>query len=110
VNPAIEALFYEYLRMAGDDKATAAILTLADVLAPAAKTEIVAVPASDGRLLTVEQAGKRLNLSSRLVYKKCLTGELRPIKIDRTVYVPLTEIERYEAVDEPHIGSAGSSR
>ena len=51
----------------------------------------------DGRLLTVEQAGKRLNLSSRPVYKKCLTGELRPIKIDRTIYVPLTEVEPYEA-------------
>lgn len=95
--PAIEALFYEYLRVAGDDKATAGILTLADVLAPAANTEIVPVPALDGRLLTVEQAGKRLKLSSRLVYKKCLIGELRPIKIDRTIYIPLTEIERYKA-------------
>lgn len=95
MNPAIEALFYEYLRVAGDDKTTAAILTLADVLAPAVKTEIATVPAPDRRLLTVEQAGKRLNLSSRLVYKKCLTGELRPIKIDRTIYIPLTEIERY---------------
>jgi hypothetical protein len=98
MNPAVEALFYEYLRVAGDDKATAAILTLADVLAPAAKTEIVPVPALDGRLLTVAQAGKRLNLRSRPVYKKCLTGELRPIKIDSTIHIiPLTEIERFEA-------------
>jgi len=34
MNPAIEALFCNYLRVAGDDKPTAAILTLADVLAP----------------------------------------------------------------------------
>ena len=44
-----------------------------------------------------EEAGKRLNLSSRLVYKKCLTGELRPVKIDRRIYIPVVEIERYEA-------------
>ena len=55
------------------------------------------MPALDGRLLTVEQAGNRLKLSSRLVYKECLTGELRPIKIDRTIYIPLTEIARYES-------------
>jgi hypothetical protein len=45
--------------VAGDDRATAVILTLADMLVPAAKTEIVFMPALDGRLLTVEQAGKR---------------------------------------------------
>ena len=47
-------------------------------------------------MLSVEEAGKRLNLSSRLVYKKCLGGELRPVKIDRRIYIPLAEIERYE--------------
>ena len=41
MNPAVEALFHEYLRAAGDDKTTAAILTLADVLAPSPRTEIV---------------------------------------------------------------------
>lgn len=97
MNPTVEALFYEYLRAAGDDKPTAAILTLADVLAPVPMTEIVPSPAVDSRLLSVEEAGKRLNLSSRLVYKKCLTGELRPVKIDRRIYIPVTEIERYEA-------------
>jgi len=96
MNPTIEALFHEYLGVAGDDKATAAILTLADVLAPSPRTEIVSAPAVDSRLLSVEEAGKRLNLSSRLVYKKCLTGELRPVKIDRRIYIPLSEIERYE--------------
>jgi hypothetical protein len=96
MNPAVEALFHEYLRAAGDDKTTAAILTLADVLAPSYRTEIVPRPAADGQLLSVEQAGKRLNLSSRLVYKKCLGGELRPVKIDRRIYIPLAEIERYE--------------
>lgn len=93
----IEALFYEYLRVAGDDKPAAAILTLADVLAPSPRTEIVPAPTVDSRLLSVEEAGKRLNLSSRLVYKKCLTGELRPVKIDRRMFVPLSEIERFEA-------------
>ena len=97
MNPTVEALFYEYLRVANDDKPTAAILTLADVLAPTLRTEIVPAPATDSRLLSVEEAGKRLNLSSRLVYEKCLTGELRPVTIDRRIYVPLTEIERYEA-------------
>jgi len=96
VKSEIEVLFYEYLRVAGDDKPAAAILTLADVLAPSPRTEIVPAPAVDSRLLSVEEAGKRLNLSSRLVYKKCLTGELRPVKIDRRIYIPLSEIERYE--------------
>jgi hypothetical protein len=96
VNPAVEAAFNEYLRVAGGDKPTAAILALADVLAPTPRTAIVPAPAVGNRLLSVEEAGKRLNLSSRLVYKKCLTGELRPVKIDRRIYIPLTEIERYE--------------
>jgi len=96
VKPEIEALFCEYLRVAGDDKPAAAILTLADVLAPSPRAEIVPAPAVDGRLLPVEEAGKRLNLSSRLIYKKCLTGELRPVKIDSRIFIPLSEIERYE--------------
>ena len=96
MNPAVKALFHEYLRVAGHDKTTAAILTLADVLAPSPRTAIVPRPAADGRLLSVEQAGERLNLSSRLVYKKCLGGELRPVKLDRRIYIPLAEIERYE--------------
>lgn len=97
VKPEIEALFHEYLRVAGDNKPVAAVLTLADVLAPPPRTEIVPAPAVDSRLLSVEEAGKRLNLSSRLVYKKCLTGELRPVKIDSRIYIPRTEIERYNA-------------
>jgi len=96
MNPSIEALFHEYLQVTGEDRTTAAILTLADVLAPSPRTEIVPSPAADGRLLSVEEAGKRLNLSSRLVYKKCLTGELRPVKIDRRIYIPVVEVERYE--------------
>jgi excisionase family DNA binding protein len=97
MNPTIKSLFHEYLGVAGDDKATAAILTLADVLAPSPGTEIVPSPAADGRLLSVDEAGKRLNLSSRLVYKKCLTGELRPVQIGRRIYIPVVEVERYEA-------------
>jgi len=88
VKPEIEALFYEYLRVAGYDKPAAAILTLADVLAPSPRTEVVPVPAVDSRLLPVEEAGKRLNLSSRLIYKKCLTGELGPVKIDSRISSP----------------------
>ena len=72
MNLVVDALFHEYLRVAGDDKITAAILTLADVLAPSPRTEIVHSPAADGRLLLIEEAGKRLNLSSRQVYKKVL--------------------------------------
>lgn len=75
---------------------TAAILALADVLALTPRTEIVPTPAVGNRLLSVEEAGRRLNLSSRLVYKKCLAGQLRPVKIDRRIYLPLTEVERYE--------------
>ncbi len=96
MNPAVKALFHEYLRVAGHDKTTAAILTLADVLAPSPRTAIVPRPAADGRLLSVEQAGERLNLSSRLVYKMCLGGELRPVKLDHRIYIPVAEIERYE--------------
>ena len=96
MNPAVEAVFNEYLRVTGGDKPTAAILALADVLALTPRTEIVPTPAVGNRLLSVEEAGRRLNLSSRLVYKKCLAGQLRPVKIDRRIYLPLTEIERYE--------------
>jgi len=35
--------------------------------------------------LLVEETGKWLSPSSRLVHKKCPTGELRRIKIDRTI-------------------------
>jgi hypothetical protein len=97
VNPTIKALFHQYLAVAGDDKITAAILTLADMLTPSTRTELVPSPAADSRLLSVEEAGRRLNLSSRLVYKKCLTGELRPVQIDCRIYIPVVEIERYEA-------------
>ena len=76
--------------MAGGDRATAAILTLADVPAPAAGTEIVPVPALDGRWLTIEQADKR----SRPATKKCLTGELRP---SRSTAPAFAEIERCKA-------------
>jgi len=96
MNPAIESLFRHYLQVTGDDKPTAALLVLADVLTPVPGIEIGPVPFVDGRLLSVEQTGKRLNLSSRQVYKKCLTGELRPVQIDRRIYIPLTEIEHYE--------------
>jgi len=97
MNPAVKALFCNYLRVAGDDKPAAAILTLADMLAPLPRTEIVPAPVVDSRLLSIEEAGKRPSLSSRLIYKKCLTGELRPVQIDRRIYVPVAEIERYEA-------------
>ena len=96
MKPEIGALFREYLLVASDDKPAAAILTLADVLAPSPRTETVPAPAVGSRLLSVEEAGRRLNLSSRLVYKKCLTGELRPARIARRIYIPLSEIERYE--------------
>ena len=95
MKPEIEALFCAYLRVAGNDKPTAAILTLADVLAPGSGTEMALV--DERRFLTVEETGKRLNLASRLVYQKCLVGELRPVKVGRTIYIPAAEIERYEA-------------
>jgi hypothetical protein len=52
---------------------------------------------ADPGLLTVEQAGKRLKLTSRLVYKKCLTGYLQPVRIGRRIYIPVAEVERHEA-------------
>jgi hypothetical protein len=47
--------------------------------------------------LVLSYQEQRRSDGGRLVYKKSLTGELRPAKIDRRIHMPVIEIERHEA-------------
>jgi hypothetical protein len=98
MNPEIESLFHEYLGMGGCDATSAAILTLADVMmAQAGGTALVpATPVTAGHLLSIGEAAKRLNLTSRMIYMMCLSGELHPTRIDRALFIAVHEIERFE--------------
>ena len=95
VNATIVALFTDYLNLTGGDHAAAAGLVLADALI--AKTpEPVIVEPEDCRSYTVKDAARRLNLSSKQVYQKCIAGQLRSFKAGRAIRIPIEEIERFE--------------
>lgn len=95
MNPAIEALFYGYLRVAGDDKPTAAVLVLADVLSRPTPEPIIIEP-DDRHTLGVKEAAVRLGMNSKKVYQMCLAGKLRCVRIGGRVRIPVEEIQRYE--------------
>ena len=96
MNTAIEALFYEYLRVTGDDKPTAALLTLADMLTREPPEPMIVEP-EDCCSYTAKEAAGRLNLSSRQVYQMCLAGELRCYRAGRSIRIPIDEIARFES-------------
>lgn len=98
LNQAIETLYYDYLRVTLNEKFTAALLVLADVLVASRSTALVptAPNVAPAGLLTIAEAAKHLGLTSREVYEQCLNGRLRPTKIGQTIYVPAAEIDRYQ--------------
>lgn len=92
MNAEIEALFAEYLLEAKDPVA-AAVLTLAERLSQPTPEPII-VETGDNGSLTVKDAAARLNLSSKKVYRMCLGGELRCIRVGGRIRIPVEEIER----------------
>ena len=93
MNTEIKTLFDEYLLEAKDPVA-AAVLVLAERLSQPIPEPIIIEPDDDGSV-TVKEAASRLNLSSKKVYQMCLGRELRCIRADGRIRIPVEEIERH---------------
>ena len=93
MNTEIKTLFDEYLLDAKDPVA-AAVLVLAERLSQPIPEPIIIEPGDDGSV-TVKEAASRLNLSSKKVYQMCLSRELRCIRADGRIRIPVEEIERH---------------
>jgi excisionase family DNA binding protein len=92
MNVAVNILYAEYLDHTGGDKAAAASLTLAAVMAETGgKT-----PPS--MALTVAEAARRLNVTRQTVYQMCQSGRLRSFRpgTGRALRIPLEAIEHCE--------------
>ena len=92
MNAAVNALYAEYLDHTGGDKAAAASLTLAAMMAETGgKT-----PPSTA--LTVAEAARRLNVTRQTVYQMCQSGRLRslPARHRPALRIPLEAIEECE--------------
>jgi len=92
MNAAVNALYAEYLEHTGGDKAAAASLALAAMIAESGgKT-----PPSSA--LTVAEAARRLNVTRQTVYEMCQSGRLRSFRAGngRTLRIPLEAIEACE--------------
>jgi len=92
MNAAVNALYAEYLEHTGDDKAAAASLTLAAMMA---ETGGKTPPTS---ALTVAEAARRLGVSRQTVYQMCQSGRLRSFRpgTGRLLRIPLEAIEQCE--------------
>jgi excisionase family DNA binding protein len=95
MNAAVNSLYAEYLDHTGGDKAAAGCLTLAAVLVEHGS----AAPQSE-TALTVAEAAKHLNLSSKKVYQMCQMGELQSFRAGRARRIPKIAIEQFES-DNP---------
>ena len=93
MNTEIKTLFDEYLLEAKDPVA-AAVLVLAERLSQPIPEPIIIEPGDDGSV-AVKEAASRLNLSSKKVYQMCLSRELRCIRADGRIRIPVEEIERH---------------
>ena len=92
MNAAVNTLYAEYLDHTGGDKAAAASLTLAAVMAETGgKT-----PPSTA--LTVAEAARRMNVTRQTVYQMCQSGRLRSFRpgTGRALRIPLEAIEQCE--------------
>ena len=92
MNPAVNALYAEYLAHIGD-KAAAASLTLADVI-----TERSAPPSQPSPALTVADAAAQLRLSPDTVYALVAKGELRHHRIGkgRSIRFTPADLDEYQ--------------
>jgi len=93
MNAEIKALFADYLLDAKDSVA-AAVLVLADMLSRPIPEPIIIEPDDKGTL-SVKEAAEKLHTSSKKVYRMCLAGELRCLRIGGRVRIPIEEIERH---------------
>lgn len=96
MNPAVNALYAEYLEHTGD-KAAAASLTLAATLrecAPATPAG-VADPLLP-RSLTVAQAAKRLGVGADRVYDLCRRGEVAHHRLGKAIRILPEDLAAYE--------------
>lgn len=96
MNPEIKRLFDDYLQAATDPVA-AAVLVLAEVLFK----EPIIVESDDPNSYTVKDAAGLMNLSSRQVYRLCLSGRLRCFRAGRQIRVPIEEVERFVSEAQP---------
>ena len=87
MNPAINALYAEYLDHTGGDKAAAASLTLADVMShgtdPSPTTYSIA------------QAANRLNLSTSTLYNLCQQGKIGHHRFGRNIRFTSKDMDKY---------------
>jgi len=72
----------------------AALLTLADVLSRPTPEPII-IEADGRETCSVEEAARRLNTSSKAIYRMCLAGKLRCVWLSARVRIPLDEIDRH---------------
>jgi excisionase family DNA binding protein len=90
MNPAINALYADYLTRTDGDKAAAASLTLADVMQTGTDLKVL----SD-RSLTIAEVAKRLGVSQRVVYELVQDGKIEAFKIGRAIRVQPEELAAY---------------
>jgi excisionase family DNA binding protein len=90
MNPAVNALYAEYLEHTGGDKAAAASLALAAVL-----VENGTPSPSAGQSLTVKEAAAQLRVSTRRIYELCGSGELTAFKVGRVLRIAPEAMDDY---------------
>lgn len=92
MNAAVNTLYAEYLAHTGGDKAAAASLALAAVIA---ETGGKTPPPT---ALTVSEAARRLGVTRQTVYEMCHAGRLRSFRAGngRTLRIPLEAVETCE--------------
>ena len=100
MNAAVNTLYAEYLAHTGGDKAAAASLALAAVIA---ETGGKTPPPT---ALTVSEAARRLGVTRQTVYEMCQRGRLRSFRAGngRTLRIPaeaLADCEQTSGVREP---------
>ena len=96
MNDKITKLYDEYMHVTNSNPVAAAILVLAD-LRDAPTPDPIIVEPEPCMSYDVKATAKRLNVSSKTVYKLILAGELHSFHAGRSLRIPLSEIERYEA-------------
>lgn len=95
MNPAVNALYAEYLEHTGGDKAAAASLALAAVLVECRPAEPSAEAAD--RALSVTEAAARLGVSPLTVYRLCAQGKLTHHKVgSRAIRILPADIDAYQ--------------
>ena len=90
MNTTIKNTYSEYLTHTDGDKATAAILTLASVLASKAEEK----PQAQDDTLTVAEAAKLLKTHELTIYRLCKSGRLLAYKVGRVLRIPRDELSK----------------